>query len=402
MSKTLYNLYNVGPHLSPMLTPFEKYYKKGELPVAAPNLIVGLELEIEKWRHSDTVVDGFQYKSDGSLRGNSVEAVTYPLPSWAVEDRLTRFFETHKITANNYSERCGTHVHMDVSQMTMEQLATFCQLYCVFERLLFKFAGLDRQNNIFCVPWEHTNLGEHITSYLKQDPQMLSRSWQKYTALNLAPIRTFGSVEFRHLAGTCDVKFLVTWLNLIGSLYNYSVNNTNEKVISEINSINTSSAYNTFAQAVFGEWFSYLDSSNLQMDMETGVINVKVMSLGEFKSTKKKHYSMQYEDQPLDVWMDEQLTRPAPDPGANAPIIRRRGAQAGGVIPPAPVPNQDLNTGRFPQAFGLNNPAAELPLTARNMDELLAAVQRAEVRRAEVQGLAQAAAQIRVRRNNNT
>lgn len=264
----------------------DKGYKEDLTPLAAPDLVVGLELEIESWE-GVTKYRGFEFKEDNSLRGSSIEAVTKPTKSRYVEDLLTGFFTFNGITENNYSERCGTHVHMNVSNMTEDQLAAFCLLYQVFERSLFKYVGDDRDNNIFCVPWEQAGISYDLLHAIRTRSKDLSRTWRKYTALNLIPIYTFGSVEFRHLPGTCDVKYLMGWINLIGCMYNYAMSNSYAGIQQEVIDLNTSSAYNTFITNVFGQFLGLLDITNLQQDMEVGVINVKLMSITDMKPKKE-------------------------------------------------------------------------------------------------------------------
>lgn len=262
----------------------DKYYKEGTIPVSAPDLVVGLELEIESWA-GENRYRGFEFKEDGSLRGSAIEAVTKPTKARYVETLLAGFFKHNDITEDNYSERCGTHVHMNVSDLTLDQLGTFCLLYQVFEKTLFKYAGVDRDSSIFCVPWEQAGVSYDLLRYLRNgQAREILRGWRKYTALNLNPVTTFGSVEFRHLPGTCDVEYMVGWINIIGCMYNYSKAKDYKEVQQKVIDLNTSSAYTQFANEVFGLYTQLLTGNTIQEDMETGVINVKLMSMNDLKS----------------------------------------------------------------------------------------------------------------------
>lgn len=263
----------------------DKNYKEGTIPVAAPDLVVGLELEIENWR-GENAYFGYSFKEDNSLRGSAIEAVTLPTKTRYVETLLRGFFEKNKITDANYSERCGTHVHMDISKMTPDQLSTFCLLYQVHERLMFGYVGGDRDKNIFCVPWEQAGINFDLLNTMRTRTKDVSRNWRKYAALNLVPITTFGSVEFRHLPGTCDVDYLMGWINLIGSMYNYAMNNGYKETQQKVIDLNTSSAYDKFVNDVFGKYANLFQANNLQEEMESGVINVKLMSISDLKPEK--------------------------------------------------------------------------------------------------------------------
>lgn len=267
----------------------DKGYTEGKLPISSPDLVVGLELEIENWE-GENKFRGFDFHEDNSLRGSSIEAVTRPTKAKFVETLLQGFFFKNGITERNYSERCGTHVHMNVSDMTEDEVASFCLLYQVFERLLFDYVGGDRDNNIFCVPWEQAGISYDLLHNLRNHKD-LSRAWRKYTALNLLPIYDRGSVEFRHLPGTCDVNYLIGWINLIGCMRNFAMAQDYKETQKRVIDLNTSSAYRVLVDDVFGQFGSVFNRDSLQEKMENGVLNVKLMSisdLAEKKTPEKK------------------------------------------------------------------------------------------------------------------
>ena len=295
--ETIKSLFGVDP--APMMLS-DKGYTTTDLPVSSPDLVVGLELEIESW-DGDNEYRGFEFKEDNSLRGNSIEAVTRPTKVKYLHHLLTGFFDHNKITESNYSERCGTHVHMNVSDLTEDQLATFCMLYQVCERLLFTYVGDDRDKNIFCVPWEQAGISYDLLHNLRTRRVDFGRSWRKYTALNLVPITSFGSVEFRHLPGTCDVPYIMGWINLIGCMYNYAKSRSYTDTQKTVIDLNTSSAYNAFITDIFGEYTSLFTVDNLHEQLEIGVINVKLMSISDLKPKSKiktpaEKYNLAYID----------------------------------------------------------------------------------------------------------
>lgn len=79
------------------------------------------------------------------------------------------------------------------------------------------------------------------------------KTWQKYTALNLVPVNTQGSIEFRHLEGTCDVKRIMGWINLISRMYNHAIYNPLNQIKMEIVGMNTVSNYREWLDNVFKE-----------------------------------------------------------------------------------------------------------------------------------------------------
>jgi hypothetical protein len=257
-----------------------------------PETLVGLELEIEKfppdlaWEFG-----GCTFTEDNSLRDGGKEIILKPMKMQAVPALITALYRHFGITDRNYSERCSTHVHVNGQDMTLEQLAVLSLVYQTTERLLFQWVGHDRMNNIFCVPWHQSGLTYSMVNTLlgvRDHAYLKIRQWQKYSALNLLPLSTQGTVEFRHLHGTCDVNVITTWLRLLGRLVSYAKQTPFEAAKDQIVNMNTVSNYRAWLVTVFGT-----DADHLMGDMafETalarGVIDSKVMLTTTPKPDKK-------------------------------------------------------------------------------------------------------------------
>jgi hypothetical protein len=249
-------------------------------------LLYGIELEIEGV-HRDMVVDGMRVETDGSLRNNGLEFITEPMRLADLEVCLTTFFNKNKLNENNYSERTSIHVHTNCSDLEPHELANVCVLYQVFEKVLFNFIGDDRESNIFCVPWSETMINyQLVTLILKHDIRHV-RDWYKYTALNLQPLSSYGTIEWRHMSGHCDVNKIILWCQLIGSIYKFSRNKQFAEVREHIISLNTTSQYREIIDLVFGEYAAALRGPGYQLAIEDGVLNMKY-SLAEPKLRNKK------------------------------------------------------------------------------------------------------------------
>lgn len=267
----------------------EKYYKTTATPIADPETYVGLELEIENVPEGLSNMGGlFSIVADGSLRNNGKEAVTLPMRAKYVENLLTTFFRKHAITQDaNYSDRCSVHIHVNAQQFTVDQVRAITLTYQTVERLLFTFIGEDRENNIYCVPWYQAGFATGAMEKLLADPNANLRTWQKYTSLNLLPLRERGTFEFRHLRGTCDVNEIINWLNLCLSIVKFGRDNAYADVSKIIMEMNTVSNYEQFIHSVFGQWTHLLTNSpNYQALLATGVVDSKLM----LRTSKSKKY----------------------------------------------------------------------------------------------------------------
>lgn len=242
--------------------------------------VFGVELEIENTT-GIRPTDAFMVKEDGSLRNSGMEYVSYPMAHRNLAAALQGFFERNPhLGEENYSERTSVHVHANVQDMTLPQIGNLVLLYQVFETLLFQFVGHDRAKNIFCVP-----LSECATSYrsavdLQLDEHRVISRWSKYTAMNLLPVRDIGTVEFRHMHGTCDMLKLAAWLNLLATLMFTAKNYKFDEIYSRINDLNTSSQFKQFGGWVFGKHIAHLQGSNYDTLLENGVLDAKWACLG--------------------------------------------------------------------------------------------------------------------------
>jgi Putative amidoligase enzyme len=266
--------FKVAPYTNSRVTP---------LPCPDPALLYGLELEIEGIQIDPTelYVGGMYGDADNSLRntplGRGWEYITKPATFSIVNLILTNFFNKAKFTEENYSERCSVHVHCNVQDMLPEQLKTLCLLYQTFEGVLYHFAGGDRENNIFCVPWAQTQITYKLLDTLEQGNVPLLRNWQKYTGLNLIPITALGTVEFRHLPGTCDKTRILNWMSLIGCMFRTAKSMEFKQIEDLLLNVNTNSEYTKLVQIVFNGWEHLIDTHNCATLIEDGIINVKYL-----------------------------------------------------------------------------------------------------------------------------
>lgn len=280
------------------LRPVKAFNSKTAVPRNAVDatLLFGLELETEGINTDPTelYVSGMGGTEDNSLRqtptGRAWEYITQPASYSVMMDILDRFFAKAKFNEKNYSERCSVHVHVNVQDCTVPQLKAICFLYQVFERVLYNFAGADRDKNIFCVPWNQTIITHGILDTLTPESLIGVKRWMKYTGLNLIPISTQGTIEFRHLPGTADTARISTWLQLIASVVSYGKNTDVEALEKEIVALNTNSQYKKFFYQVFKDYAFALEERNLDQLLELGVMDMKyaIMSSSKKNLAAKK------------------------------------------------------------------------------------------------------------------
>lgn len=294
-------------------TPFNS--KHGTTVMPSPEALVGIELEIEDFpMNMEQAHPGFVFATDGSLRNNGIEAVTKPVRMMHAPGLLSSFYRHFNITEANYSERCSTHVHLNALDLTCYQVASICMLYQTLERLLFNFVGHDRGKNIFCVPWYQSGLTYNAVNLMSSDPNYVFGKWQKYSALNLIPLRAArqGTLEFRHLHGTCDLAVITQWLTLIGRIREYAVNNEHGKIKDILLNMNTVSNYNSWLEEVLqGDVGILARLPNCEEQLSLGVVDTKLMIMTPPKKEVPKPKAFIARDEAPTFFDEEVDPRPA-------------------------------------------------------------------------------------------
>jgi len=255
------------------------------------NSFVGIEVEVEGIHGEVGAVAPFwKLIEDGSLRNHGYEFVSTPIKGKAIPAALHQLKTelTRSSPKHDFSERTSVHVHMNVRDLTCESFMTMLMTYLVFESTLYKFifdtCGRKRSDNIFCVPIQESGvtsmaLDRAILLFERGDNKLamhtLNSSWKKYAGINLVPIRSFGTVEFRHLGGIMDIGRIMTWINLLLSIKKHSIAFPYEMIKDRILGLNTTSMYDMFTKEVFGQYADSILRYNVQQELEKGVNYVK-------------------------------------------------------------------------------------------------------------------------------
>ena len=203
-----------------------------------PNHVVkgtmfGIECETEGRRLPQIDHQFWRTEADGSLR-DGLEYVSHPLKADDVEKALTALFQEIKNQKGivNYSFRCSTHVHVNVQDLEQEELFTMIFLYMLYENVFMNYVHPDRVGNRFCLRFQDAGgLHQEFIRLLKNTRGCgLGRSLRglrqevlKYAALNMYTLIKYGTLEFRALEGTNDVKKIHNWTLAIENLRDLSV-----------------------------------------------------------------------------------------------------------------------------------------------------------------------------------
>lgn len=208
----------------------------GGLNVSSPLAIgvagdIGLELEVEAQNLPNTGALAaiiapetrafWVAKGDGSLRGEAAEYVlSHPANITEAEYLLQGLWEVFARTGTrfNLSNRCSTHVHCNASGKKVNEITSIIALWTTLEELMVNWCGKQRKTNHFAITSKDSSA--IISTWLRflRDGRWDMNDGFKYTALNLLPLRRFGSVEFR--AGNAYDRYqpILDWTKFVHSL----------------------------------------------------------------------------------------------------------------------------------------------------------------------------------------
>lgn len=301
---------------------------------------VGLELEIEganlpRDGHIERVrgaTSGAAWVSvtDGSLRG---EAREYILSTPCTDDELdplvTGLFKVFKDLGStlNLSNRCSTHCHINMKGKTVNLVTSAITCWVMFEDVIVPWCGEERTTNHFCLTTKDAaaSLLPAWESYLRTGAGNFNeRDNLKYNALNIYPLFSKGSFEFRCGPRPETPEKVLAFARFCNRLISYSARYRNPQLIA--NDISEKGALQMFTEIVDDKKF--LDEvislaggpSEFQQKCMDGFRRAQSIVMGH----------------PWERWLSLIEKEFVPDP------FRSSGGKAPSRVPPRrPVPDED-------------------------------------------------------------
>lgn len=186
---------------------------------------LGVEIEVEdaaKYDAFDIESVGWMVKSDPSLRTGGREFITPPI----LKAELPRYLDVFYAQMAKYkwkaNTRTGIHVHVDCRDFGPMDVAAIPVAYTLCELAFYDQVGSDREENIYCVPWYRADsdvqlMAQAISAYYGKSSALRSLLSYvtiracKYSGLYLAPLSSFGTIEFRHAPTWYTARKMSNW-----------------------------------------------------------------------------------------------------------------------------------------------------------------------------------------------
>lgn len=290
--------------------------------------LIGMEIEVEGQNLPNEIPYYWKVEKDGSLRGESAEYILkkpYSVPGVIKAlDTLDKCLAESKL---EFSHRCSVHVHLNVLDMSRNELINFLYLSYLFDRTLCRIGAREITGNRFCLPIADAEgsvyMFEKLCKTLNRIP-IPELGQAKYAAINIVPVSKYGSVEFRMMRGTADVEVLRPWVELLVRLYKYSLKFETIKDMME-GFLDDGSAW---CEKVFGkELFNHYQNSIILDDLR---INYSLLISSFYEAVYNKEPVAGVEPVQREAVLDELL---------NAPPMVERIRDIVGIAPPRIVNN---------------------------------------------------------------
>jgi hypothetical protein len=193
--------------------------------------LFGFEIELEGFGiyHQSVVLNEiWRREADGSLRQNAVgsqcceyvlrKPLDYVATITAIE-ALFQFLNTPPCLIFK-SYRTSIHVHINCMEETIMTILNFITLAVIFDELFVSQNGETRIGNNFCL---RSRDAEGQISSLVQSIKIMGSIFNvnatlRYSSVNIVSLTKYGTIEFRSLECTTDLKRVVAWIDVIQGL----------------------------------------------------------------------------------------------------------------------------------------------------------------------------------------
>lgn len=242
---------------------------------------------------------------DGSLRNNGIEFVSVVGHTFETLSSGTQGLEAFlSIVEPNIqvNARTGLHVHVDVRDFKLIDLQRLLLVTILFEDALFRYSG-NRQHSIFCVPYMECDipLMQLRAIHTADSLNRFIRSWcPKYMGVNLLPLTTQGTIEFRMHKGTYKARDINNWLNIISDL-------VESVFIPDFSNFERLSGYingadfdiQDMARKVFPNTYPFILSNLTEYGVEEGLSKVKELCVDGSKIPSEYHLPSKIMPEPM-------------------------------------------------------------------------------------------------------
>lgn len=263
-----------------------------------PDLAVGVEIEAEGLRLPELMTDIWNTVPEGSLRHGGMEYIfKYPLDLSDIDKAFQEWDSATVFTEFSESLRTSVHIHYNVRNFTILQLFNIIAAYWFFENPLVQLNGNTRVGNLFCL---RVKDAEYTSQSIIQDIryerflQELTSVELRYSALNFAALKKFGSIEFRFLKGYHQSTAIKQWILALHQMVGVAAEAPSPRaILSMYRNASTKEFLQTFFPETFVEKILTLGLGEVARMLEENEIYVERLVAALETKTKYKRWKIE-------------------------------------------------------------------------------------------------------------
>ena len=134
-------------------------------------------------------------------------------------DELAKVYEVLNSCGAKVDKSCGTHVHFDIADFTVQNCKNFLTLYYNYQGIINHLVPPSRRRNEYCKPLLKSDLvqinNQHWVSSIRDIAYVIGT---RYSKVNLQSYVKYGTIEIRQHGGTTEFDKMEAWIILMYQL----------------------------------------------------------------------------------------------------------------------------------------------------------------------------------------
>lgn len=190
-----------------------------------------VRFNFETYNH--TTREHWKFTTDSSINGtNAYEMVSPILRGNEGLAQLKSACKALRLSKAEVNKSCGLHIHLDVSDFSVENMKTLVKNFYLLEKDFDKMMPESRREdkNYYCKGFLNLERSSKRKFFAKIDEkqsieEMASYFNARYFKLNLQSYLRYKTIEFRHHSGTTKFTKIKNWLLICARLVEFSKQN---------------------------------------------------------------------------------------------------------------------------------------------------------------------------------
>ena len=133
-------------------------------------------------------------------------------------DELAKVYEVLNSCGAKVDKTCGTHVHFDISDFTVQNCKNFLNLYYNYQGVINYLVPPSRRRNEYCKTLRKQDLVDINKDYVRSIRDIAYAMDTRYMTVNLQSYVKYGTIEIRQHSGTTDFEKMEAWIILMYQL----------------------------------------------------------------------------------------------------------------------------------------------------------------------------------------